>query len=98
LTSVVFLDSDVLPEAVEDCIEAAGLLHDPEHQKQLMRAAQVLFRPSVVSDDTNSSVLIFVGQHNLCRPTKNLSTLCIRFSSELKGHKCSCCVEGVLEP
>ena len=25
---------------MEDCIEAAGLLHDPSHQKQLMRAAQ----------------------------------------------------------
>lgn len=31
---------EVLPEAVEDCIEAAGLLHDPEHQKELMSAAQ----------------------------------------------------------
>ena len=37
---IIAIFREVLPEAVEDCIEAAGLLHEPEYQKQQMRAAQ----------------------------------------------------------
>ena len=29
-----------LNEAVEDCLKAAGIVHDPEHQKTLMKSAQ----------------------------------------------------------
>ena len=31
---------DNLSQAVEDCLKAAGIVHDPEHQKTLMKAAQ----------------------------------------------------------
>ena len=31
---------DNLNQAVDDCLKAAGIVHDPEHQKTLMKAAQ----------------------------------------------------------
>ena len=50
-------------QAVEDCLKAAGIVHDPEHQKTLMKAAQFGTAFCKINSSSSAQWVIFLKKN-----------------------------------